>query len=468
MSGERRPVIFAVSFWGPAFRKLFVDLCLASLLAPENLPALSRRRPVVLLMCTTPEDWRALHEEPLFQQAAGLAEIEFSPLTCRPPAFLSRLLEERARRNPMASVPPTVGPEVISGAEANVEWEKLASAIGLRWDAHEIYAMKLRLMSAGHLAAGERAFHHKAYLTVLAPDMALSNGALMFLDRAADAGWHVVQAAACRFDQTSCLDAFAAANLLQAGHAMALDPRTMVAIGFRNLHPETSLFDFDSDYFCDIARTAMWRVPEDDGALIHNFFWAPLLMDFGAVATHHRDYLDNGGTLDGRYLAMHFSDVARILSVTDSDDLMLMSFTPAAEAAWPRISYWPKNSKSLGPWWKGRLLRQTLQGPTSDAHKRQSFGVAVCLHSNALSPHWTATELRAARVVNSACKRPDLLDRIIGLTVSVIVAGGVGRWLRQRLFGVLQAISKVMSGFCQRYTPGLFSWARAIALRLIR
>jgi hypothetical protein len=56
-------VRLAVTFWGEEYRRYFLDFCLASLLAPGNIPAITDKTAAWLLIATNDRDWSAL---PLF------------------------------------------------------------------------------------------------------------------------------------------------------------------------------------------------------------------------------------------------------------------------------------------------------------------------------------------------------------------------------------------------------------------
>jgi len=79
-SGERielkLPFYFLVVFWGAKHRGYFVDYCLASMLAPGNVPALVDKAGSRFLVCTTADDWQALQADPLFRRLAELIAVE--------------------------------------------------------------------------------------------------------------------------------------------------------------------------------------------------------------------------------------------------------------------------------------------------------------------------------------------------------------------------------------------------------
>src|SRR5579863_1492059 len=90
---------FVVTLWGPEFRGYFLNLCLASLLAPGNLPAIAGAgNDARLLVCTTREDWEAMQNDAIFQQAREFCTPEFIDLRMPAPDLLRPHLMERRRR----------------------------------------------------------------------------------------------------------------------------------------------------------------------------------------------------------------------------------------------------------------------------------------------------------------------------------------------------------------------------------
>src|SRR5439155_2535037 len=63
-----RPFDFMVPFWGKRYREYFVDLCLPSLLAPNNLPSLRVEDGHRFLIATTIEDWNAIERLPIMDE----------------------------------------------------------------------------------------------------------------------------------------------------------------------------------------------------------------------------------------------------------------------------------------------------------------------------------------------------------------------------------------------------------------
>src|ERR1700730_8882553 len=63
-----RPFNFMIPFWGERYRGFFVDRCLPSLLAPNNLPLLDAADGHRLLTATTHSDWGVINDLQIMQQ----------------------------------------------------------------------------------------------------------------------------------------------------------------------------------------------------------------------------------------------------------------------------------------------------------------------------------------------------------------------------------------------------------------
>jgi hypothetical protein len=73
-----------------------------------------------------------------------------------------------------------------------------------------------------------------------------------------------------------------------------------------------------------------WRVPSRSGFILHGFFAAPILMDYGIVDAHDVTCFSAGGFEEG-YLQDNFYK-CRIHVVQDSDELGMLSLTPRSVA----------------------------------------------------------------------------------------------------------------------------------------
>ena len=417
--GAAKPFLLIVAFWGEDFRRHFLQLCLASLLSPGNIPSLSGKRLCRVVMCTTRQDWAAIQAEPIFFTLQQYAEAVFLELRSIPPDFLKPMVREWNHRKTTVQAEPfqeddlSVSPLDAATPEAFATLQGIGRELGLELTSHHEYAMRIFFMSAGHKAAAALAHQEKAFGVFLAPDMVLSDGSLTHLHRLALSGTKVVMVPACRFSLEDSLQKFQVNGFLKPDQPLVLPPRKLVEMVFACPHPETACFEFDSPVFSNPATSAMWKVAGDDGGLLHSFFWAPLLVSYHEMNIHHLDYFDKGGTTDGKYIAMHFHPNRDVTPITDSDEVFLASFTPRGEYSYRVKAGILKRIPGIGRLYKISLIRRTLYGPMGDLIKRNLYAYPVRIHSQDLSPAWNTVESLAAGIVERALKPPGILGRAV-------------------------------------------------------
>lgn len=348
-----RPFYFYVVAWGEQFRGYLAELCLPSLLSPNNIPALSNRATSRILICTTREDWEALRAAPIF------------PLLVRhiEPVWIEMPLPE-----PDDS--------------------------------------KMMVMSRGQKECLEMAFRDRAYGIVLAPDLVLSDGSVAELQRLALEGKKLVLSVALRFSMDPIVAAFRSRGLMRPGEALTLQPRELMQIALPNLHSEIRRFEWDAPYFSEFPISCYWRVPDGSGIVVHSFSWAPMLLDFGSLKEHRSETLDNW-TLDGDYVHLNFpgsrptDDDVHV--VTDSDRLAFVSMTSESDLTfYPLEGHWTKSLPVVGTWTKSYLLNKAYHEPVFDDLKRELFVIPVKLHSGELSNSWGKIE-NDAKVIFAKC-----------------------------------------------------------------
>lgn len=416
-SDEGAAYHFVVSFWGAPFREYFLRLSAGSLLAPGNAPSLVNKRDSRMVVCTTVEDWQAIQEDPTFVALKEYVAADFIELRRSVPEFVKpHILEQRRRRGESHPTSPeewgeiSVVPTDVLSADAYAELEAIGRDISNELTVHSHYALRIHFMATGHKAAAIAAHEARACAVFLAPDMMLSDGAILALEAYRRAKAKVVLIPALRFRQDECLDEMRALGLLSPGQPLAIKPRELVSLAFRHPHPETECFEFESDYFCDTATSATWRVAGDDGVLLHSFHFGPLLIDYRDLEIHHTEYFDQGGTTDGKYIAMHFPNEEDIVVIDDSDEALMASFTPGWEYYYPVKTSIAKRLPLVGRRYKTHLIRKTLFGPMGDPVKRRYYVRPMRLHSGPLGAEWDRAERKARGIAHAAARPPGLFD----------------------------------------------------------
>lgn len=350
-SSVLRPFYFIVVFWGETFRNYLCDFCLPSLLSPNNIPILEGIRGNKFLFCTTPQDWETLRQVPIFQSLQH----------CIEPLYIE--------------IP--FPPEDKSGCEH---------------------------MGIGHKLAAQMAFRDKAYGVFLTPDLMVSDGTVQVLKRSAQAGFKVVLTAALRFGEEPLFDNLRDLGVLkpkerhsQTGLPLSISGRQLVKAGIRSFHSQTQRYEWDAPYFSSFPCACWWNVPGEEGIILHSLSWAPLLCDYSAVETHDTSTFDTW-TLDGDYVFQNFKNSKEMYIVTDSDEVMLVSWAPLADRPQKITPNFVKRFPVVGEWLKGGILRAALLSGIFDSLKQQVFFLPVKWHAGNLGLNWGKREMDSQKV----------------------------------------------------------------------
>ena len=344
---------FIVVLWGERFRKYFLDFCLASALSPRNIPALQTSRRSKFLIATRPEDWAAMRDTKMFQ----LLERHIEPV--------------------YIEIPPC--PPGRSGCQH---------------------------MSIGHRLACEMAYRDKAYAVMLTPDSMLSEGSVARLQELARGGTQLVLTAALRFGEEPFLahlrdlGALPSEDLANDATPVIVTGQQMVYAAVNGFHSETLAYEWDAPGLLAICPAAWWRVPGEDGIVLHSLSWAPLLLDYAAIAAHDTSTFDQW-TLDGDYLFNNSREMKHIHVVQDSDEIFLASWGPLAERP-VRKTRFPFDGRLAG-----HFFKQSFYGGFFDPLKRKLFFLPVRWHSQPLDAKWTGVEEHAARELRRWITPPD-------------------------------------------------------------
>jgi hypothetical protein len=389
-----RAFYFIIVLWGERFRHYFLEFCLASLLSPGNIPALKTSRTNKFLIATRPEDWEAMKGTEIFRMLAQYVE----------PVYIE--------------IPPC--PPGRSGCEH---------------------------MNVGHKIACGMAFRDKALALVLTPDCMLSDGSMSRLQQLAHDGVQLVVTAALRFGQEPFFEHLKAVGAWnethgkEGGNPLCISSRDMAYAAVNGLHPETLSYEWDSPYLIGIAPAAWWRVPGEDGIILHCLSWAPLLFDYAAVRNHDTSMLDDW-TIDGDYIFKNMGADAKMHVVQDSDEIFLASWAPMSEGAAVFRKYRFLETplgRQIQFWLRGSQFRSSFYSGIFDPLKQEIFFLPVRWHSRPLNENWDAVETRAMKVLRKWVASP--------LTVGLILRLGIGRALNQtRIFLMLVGAISVRLG----------------------
>ena len=269
-----RPFVFMVALWGPTYRQYFVDRCMASLLAPGNLPQLRAQDGHRLLIATTLDDWRAIEHLPIIQairQYVTPVHLAIEPPVPTPPGSEAAILQQNR-------------------------------------------CHKLLL---------EAAYSYRSYGCMLWPDIIFSDGLGVALQRWAAEGQELVLFASLRHVQEAVMEELALRGLLPPDanpsltcSPLVIPPQILADISIRHLHPEVLVYDFEDRRIPIVPPHVYARMRDDRGIALHTFHGQQILMDFAALRTHNTDCLARG-LFEDVYLDENFADCRKIHIVRD-------------------------------------------------------------------------------------------------------------------------------------------------------
>ena len=409
-----RPFYFVVVLWGRRFRDYFLDYCLPSLLSPGNFPSLSTSAPSTLVIATQPEDWAAMKTTAIFQEL----EHYVVPVMAELPAYVS---------------------------------------------ASNVYEH----MGRGHKIALEMAHQAKAYTVVLTPDCMLSDGTVSRLQDLARDGIELVLAPALRFGEEPFLRHLGTMGILgPARRRGSVEPlvvtgRQLVSAAVNGLHSETLSYEWATPYFVPIAPAAWWRVPGEEGIVLHSLSWAALLLDYGVLVEHDTSTLDSW-TLDGDYLHKNLRRITNIHVVCDSDEMFLASWGPMHQN---RCDPYPLfKIPILGNMMRATQFRDGFYGPLFDPFKRRLFFHPVRWHAKPLNAEWARVEQKAARTLGRWLRPQEAIGLKIVLLPLRLMFFVSECWTNRA--AMIRRLRQLLRG-----DPGVLLWVawrtRAMACRLL-
>jgi hypothetical protein len=196
---------------------------------------------------------------------------------------------------------------------------------------------------------------------------------------------------------------------------VALENRDLVRMALASMHSETKSYEWDAPCFHPIPSAVCWRVPGENGILVHSLSWAPVLFDYAAVPEHDASTFDHW-TLDGDYIYKNLGNIKRIHLVLDSDEMFMASWAPAAENARdlspqkllerPIVGELVKRHRFAEAFYKGYSDPAKPDPFLFDPLKQQIFFRPARWHSEPVTPAWDAVERRALRTLYSCVAPP--------------------------------------------------------------
>jgi len=203
--------------WGAGHIKLFLDIGLPSLLAPDNIPKLSALSQVKYFIYTKAQDAHLLRDASIFQQLETLVDVSLI------------IFEDNHPNNHSA-------------------------------------------MSWCHKLGFQYTVEHSSYAVFIPPDCIWSNQALLSMFKIVEKGYKIIHMSGIRI-----ISDFFYKALMQSNRSISLAPRELVRFALQYLHPITLSHFFDEKEGGLMPANLFWSVDET-GIIARCFHLHPLLV----------------------------------------------------------------------------------------------------------------------------------------------------------------------------------------------
>jgi tetratricopeptide (TPR) repeat protein len=337
-----------IAVWGDKFIDQMCEVCLPCVLAPNNLPAIPATERFRFVFVTRACDVARLKREPIVQRLGDLIPIEF------------------------------------------VEFDPSA------------YKTAHLALSAAHRIALAMAARASAHFVLLDPDLIFSSNTLASAWRVANTGKSAIMVSGLRLTTETAMPILRGLNLSETySSTELLEPRNLMKFAMDHFHPEVARYYFDSPHFTQWPLVNLWPVG-NEGLLDRSFHLHPLVFDMRCYKPEAMSIFDYD-TIDGAFAFHAFPDRSRIYVETDSDNMLVFSFSSASECIEPM----KENRASI------ELLRQTAYMFNVNALHRSFFDHAIKLHTGDLNEKWLAVERSTAGLSKHFLAPPrSVADRI--------------------------------------------------------
>jgi hypothetical protein len=264
-----RPLHLVLTVWGDAYIATFLTLCVPTLLADGNVPALSGPAPHRLRIFTPPADAERM------AQSAGLLAlgrhvvVEFVPIA-------------------------------LPGKDDNKYHEITRSHLHALVDAREVGAA----------------------VVFLSPDFMLSDGTLRTL--AAHSSAAAVVMVSPRVSLEGMARDLAAGDTTDPATAISLSPRALMALAWQHLHAVTRSQFWNAPRFSRWPSILYWQADEQT-LFAHCFHPHPILLDPARLDAQFAAAMNT--TIDGDLLGSLNAAPGEIHIVTESDELLILELS---------------------------------------------------------------------------------------------------------------------------------------------
>jgi len=263
---DLRPFYFVMVVWGEEYRNYFLEYCLPSLLAPGNIPAISKNRPAKYLIATTAADWELMRQTAVFQQLSHYVATKFIELPFCPgdrPYWMQNIV--------------------------------------------------------GHKLCCDLIAKEKAFRIFTSPDALFADGAIARMHDLALGGTEaIMKLTVPQADKGLFFKTLAQMRMLpdtsarDTGKPLVYSGRQIAWAVIRSMHSMSTVNEWQASHFCGYASTPWWRVPgKEEGIVACGLRWDVMLLDYAAAKSHDSRILDERGW-DGDYIMRTFGHLETI------------------------------------------------------------------------------------------------------------------------------------------------------------
>jgi hypothetical protein len=271
----KRPFVIATAVWGERYVDEFVDLACGALLAPDNVPRLSERYAVHLVIFTTAEDEARLRNSTNLGRLAEVARISFH----------------------------------LYPDEMMIARSTLDDRYGVRLGEYYSRMVKFALMSTCHYVALEVGRRTDALVTAMGADNVCSDRALTRMADLVEDGADVVLVCGFRLLKGSVIDVVEQRHRAADG-SIRISSDDYVDFLIDGI-PRGSFVDADA--FADFPLIVCWRIPHE-GVLVHANHYHPYCVAAGRLSRPLSPTID---PIDGRFIH-RYMPTARLHIVQDT------------------------------------------------------------------------------------------------------------------------------------------------------
>jgi hypothetical protein len=289
------PFFYTIAIWGERYVDYFARWAIPSLLAPNNLPALPNLTISKFLIATTAEDEKRIRAKAEFRMLERFVEVEFAHF----PAMAKQSDKYAGLR------------------------------IGHSW--------------------GARRATGKGFALFLGPDAIYPDGMLATLYNHAAAGKEVVVGMGPRVTEETISEELAQKGRIGNVEPLIVAPREAAALLMRHMHEDVRRLRWTSPFFAPTPYMCVWDVGGGDGMLIRPFSLHPYLVDYRLMGGG-RGSPETGAVIDGTFTADCLFTWDKIHQVTDSDEFVVLSITPAGAADFTGRQVNPDPFVTLARW----------------------------------------------------------------------------------------------------------------------